>query len=358
MSKNIIVFSDGTGKEGGKGESTNVYKLFNMVLDRSPGQIAFYDRGLGTGWRKLTGLAAGNGISKNIVECYEFVFDHYQAGDKIFLFGFSRGATTVRSLSGFIHLFGILPKSRRDLIKKAYKIYKIDDRDRRQRKAKEFVDLHHTMWARVNFLGVWDTVAALGLPSKPLNALINLIPGWQHKYHDLRISPSVESGYHALAIDDERKSFHPKLWDPEHEDYQSIEQVWFTGMHSDVGGGYREDGLSDIALDWLMGKAELHGLHIHERLSIDPNPHGVLHDSRGEGMAKLYRKERRTWPYETHGKPVIHPSVIERHKKAENGYAPWILEREHDVYAEAGPADRGAAATGREPAATTADSRG
>ena len=108
MGKNIVVFSDGTGQEGGKGTNTNVYKLFNMVLDRSPEQIAFYDRGLGTGWRKITGNAAGRGISKNIRECYEFIFENYAAGDQIYLFGFSRGATTVRSLSGFIHLFGIL----------------------------------------------------------------------------------------------------------------------------------------------------------------------------------------------------------------------------------------------------------
>ena len=88
MSKNIVVFSDGTGQEGGKAYNTNVYKLFNMIEDRTPRQIAFYDRGLGTGWRKLTGSAFGAGISANIRECYEFIFDHYQAGDQVFLFGF------------------------------------------------------------------------------------------------------------------------------------------------------------------------------------------------------------------------------------------------------------------------------
>ena len=116
MSKNIVVFSDGTGQEGGKGANSNVYKLFNMVLDRSSEQIAFYDRGLGTGWRKITGSAAGMGISKNILECYKFIFENYEAGDQLYLFGFSLGSTTVMSLAAFIHCFGIFTKSCIELI--------------------------------------------------------------------------------------------------------------------------------------------------------------------------------------------------------------------------------------------------
>ena len=112
MSKNIVIFSDGTGQEGGEGNNTNVYKLFNMVEDRTPQQVAFYDPGLGSGWRKVTGNVGGMGITRNIQQCYRFIFDHFVAGDKIFLFGFSRGAATIRSLSSFIHYFGILPKSR------------------------------------------------------------------------------------------------------------------------------------------------------------------------------------------------------------------------------------------------------
>jgi len=120
MAKNIVVFSDGTGQKGGRGANTNVYKLYNMVEDRTADQIAFYDPGLGTNWRKLTGYIAGAGISKNVLQCYEFIFENYEIDDQIYLFGFSRGATTVRSLSNFIHLFGILPKARKDLIKKAW----------------------------------------------------------------------------------------------------------------------------------------------------------------------------------------------------------------------------------------------
>ena len=91
MGKNIVVFSDGTAQEGGRGRNTNVYKLFNMVEDRTERQIAFYDRGLGTGWRKFSGNVFGAGISKNILECYQFIFENFSAGDQVFLFGFSRG---------------------------------------------------------------------------------------------------------------------------------------------------------------------------------------------------------------------------------------------------------------------------
>ena len=131
MGKNIVVFSDGTGQDGGTRHNTNVYKLFNLILDRSARQISFYDPGLGTGFRKLTGNVMGRGFSKNVRQCYEFIFENYQAGDKIFLLGFSRGAATVRSLAGFIDLFGILPRSRTKLIDEAWKIYKIGNDEKR-----------------------------------------------------------------------------------------------------------------------------------------------------------------------------------------------------------------------------------
>ena len=107
------------------------------------------------------------------------------------------------------------------------------------------------MWCKIRFLGVWDTVAALGVPIKSIDVVIDRIPGLKHRHHDLRLSQSVENAYHALAIDDERKTFHPTLWDPETKKGQTIKQVWFCGMHTDVGGGYAEPELSDIALDWV-----------------------------------------------------------------------------------------------------------
>jgi uncharacterized protein (DUF2235 family) len=337
MSKNIVIFSDGTGQEGGEGNNTNVYKLFNMVLDRTDKQIAFYDRGLGTGFRKITGNSAGMGMSKNIQECYQFLFENFEAGDDIFLFGFSRGAATVRSLSGYIHLFGILPKSRPELIKKAYKIYEIKDKNKRTEKASEFIDKHHTMWTGIKFIGVWDTVVALGVPFKPLDDLVDAIPIFSHRFHDFKLSESIRHARHALAIDDERLTFHPTLWDPDiDQSKQTMKQVWFCGMHTDVGGGYKEQQLSDITLDWMVNEAKVKGLLIYDKnkVPINPDPQGHMHNSRGGTFSRFFRKEVRFWP-ETHGKPTIHKSVLERTKNQKNKdsppYKPWILDLQYEV---------------------------
>ena len=337
MPKNIVIFSDGTGQEGGKGASTNIYKLFNIIEDRSSKQVSFYDRGLGTGWRKLSGNIGGAGILKNILECYTFIFENFEAGDQIYLFGFSRGAATVRSLSSFIHYFGIMPKSRPELIKKAIKIYKNKDEDERERKAKEFVSVHHTMWTRIKFLGCYDTVAALGLPIKPLSVLIDNLPGFKHEFHNYKLSDSVENAYQALAIDDERETFHPILWDTDTSAHQNIKQVWFCGMHTDVGGGYDEQELSDIPFLWMKDMAVNHGLRIYPSasFSINADVNGQMHNSRGKGPTKLYRKKQRFWDSKRTDKPIVHKSVLQRKKGVNNEddppYKPWILELEHEV---------------------------
>lgn len=333
------MFSDGTNKEGGIGHNTNVYKLFNTVEDRTENQVSFYDRGLGTGWRKVTGSAAGMGISENILECYEFIFDHYEAGDRIFLFGFSRGATTVRSLSSFIHLFGILPKSRPELIKRAYRIYKTRNRAKRDERAAAFVKRHHTMWCRITFLGAWDTVLALGIPIKWVDVLADKVPFLRHRFQDLRLSKSVEHARHALAIDDERLTFHPELWDKQRTDYQTIKQVWFCGVHTDVGGGYREQQLSDIPLIWMTEEAKKHGLRLYPKvgLTLDPNPDGVMHDSRGGKLTRFYRRRVRSWDADARGEPTVHESVLIRTRNRNNAeappYEPWILGMDYEVEA-------------------------
>lgn len=341
MPKNLVVFSDGTGQEGGVGQNTNVYQLFGMIEDRTPRQIAFYDPGLGTSGNRALGLATGRGISKNIRQCYRFIFDNYEAGDQIFLFGFSRGATTVRSLSGFIDMFGILPRSRPELIKKAYRIYKIEDHKDREAVAQSFRIRHNLKhWTTIKFLGVWDTVAALGVPIKWLSGLIDKLPFWRHEFHNLQLSPAVEHAVQALAIDDERKIFHPLIWDRGVAEYQTVEQVWFCGMHTDVGGGYRECGLSDIAMEWMVQKAIAHGLLIFSKKREEwekclPNPDGFMHDSRKGGLSRFYRREPRSWNHREQGKPRVHESVIMRqlnqHNEGEPAYSPWILNGEYDI---------------------------
>ena len=211
MSKNIVIFSDGTSQNGGVGHNSNVYDLFNMIEARTDRQIAFYDPGIGS-QKSPFGIISGFGISKNVKQCYQFLSDEFNSGDQIYLFGFSRGATTVRTLATFIHLFGILPRSRPELIDQAWRIYKINNLDKRRRKAEDLVKRHHTMWTNVRFLGAWDTVAALGLPIKWLNIVVDWVPFFSHKFHDLRLSKSVEYARHALAIDEERKVFFPQIW--------------------------------------------------------------------------------------------------------------------------------------------------
>ena len=342
MGKNIVIFSDGTGQKGGVGSNTNVYKLFNMIEDRTDRQIAYYDQGLGTDWRKITGSIVGRGFSKNILECYRFIFENFEANDQIYLFGFSRGAATVRSLSAFIHLFGVLPKSRSDLIEQAFDIYKIRKTEERELKAKAFIKKHHTMWCKIKFLGVWDTVAALGLPIKWLSVGIDQL--FPHKFHNFELSESVEFARHALSIDDERKTFHPMIWDPLENNQlpDKMKQVWFCGVHTDVGGGYREDDLSIITLKWMIREAEAKGLIIYRNSAVyitlmasEPDVNGEMHDEQKGFPGYLFKREQRNWDVEKRDQPCIHASVLKRTKNSNNlnspSYSPWILNNEETI---------------------------
>jgi hypothetical protein len=195
------------------------------------------------------------------------------------------------------------------------------------------------MWCRIKFLGVWDTVAALGIPLKSLDMLVNSVPFFRHKFQDLRLSESVQHARHALAIDDERLTFHPTLWDEltdEQTDNQvTMKQVWFCGMHTDVGGGYPEQNLSDIPLIWMMTEAKEHGLRIYpkHKVMLAPDADGVMHDSRGGVITRFYRRRVRSWDFEKRGKPTLHESVLMRKLNRDNAeeppYAPWIRKEEH-----------------------------
>ncbi|MEX0681712.1 MAG: DUF2235 domain-containing protein [Balneolales bacterium] len=337
MAKNIVIFCDGTGQEGGHGHNTNIYKMFQLILDRTPQQIVFYAPGVGTDFKKITGNIGGRGISHNIKSCYRFLFDYYESGDRIYLFGFSRGAATVRSLSSFIHYFGILPKARPELIGRAYRIYQIRNTKKRKEKADDFIHRHRTMWTTIRFIGCYDTVAALGLPSRSLSVLLDGLPLFRHRFHNFKLSESVEHAYQALAIDDERKIFHPKLWDSRGEPGQTIKQVWFCGMHTDVGGGYASTQLSDIPLVWLTQQAVQHGLLMYpgHQLTVREDADGHMHNSRGSWLTKWYRRQVRCWPDGREDKPVVHRSVLYRRLNTANrehpSYHPWILDQDHEV---------------------------
>lgn len=312
--KNIVVCSDGTQNE--VSDYTNVVKLFRCVEDHTPAQVAFYDPGVGTSNWGAIESATGLGITGNIMDAYTYLMDFYEDGDRIFLFGFSRGAYTVRSLGGMLGKCGLLPKGSVNLRELALKIYRARGNKEEARDFKQ----HFSRTCHVYFVGVWDTVGALGFASWPL---MNKINPYDTKFHDTTLNATVPFGYHALAIDDQRKTFHPVLWDESTKlQGQTIEQVWFAGMHSDVGGGYKEQGVSDVALTWILNKAVKQGLRLTGTSFpfINPNISDKLHDSR-EGMGNLYLKKARELPAGAR----IHVSVRERMSQPGLGYRPLNL---------------------------------
>lgn len=324
--KNIVIFSDGTCNESDKGYPTNVLKLYNAAQRRCKHQVSFYDPGVGTDLFKITGAAFGVGISANIRQGYEFLMDYYRPGDKIFLFGFSRGAYTVRSLAGMVHKSGILRREHRDRIGQAFKLYKKKDNEDEVngfRKQYCWGKVQDNRYPSVYFIGVWDTVGALGIPFAAVKSLNPFSDRW-YGFHDTSLHEDVGYGYQALAVDDRRKVFHPILWDEKKTDTstkQTMEQVWFAGMHSNVGGGYRRTGLSDITLEWMIGKAEKAGLLFWEDyrriVLMLPDANGKIYDSRS-GFGKLYIKAVRKIPDNSR----VHTSVFERMKDEENLYHP------------------------------------
>jgi uncharacterized protein (DUF2235 family) len=295
--KRIVICCDGTWNtpdevdDLGEPISTNVTKLAFAVKDQDDKgveQRTFYGRGVGTAaFDHLVGGAFGLGLSAKIQDAYLFLAENFDLGDELFIFGFSRGAYTARSLAGFIRNSGILRRQYLNRLNAAFALYR--DRDPathpRSREATLFRRTYSSE-TNIKFIGVWDTVGALGVPDVPIPAPISNL--W--KFHDVMLSRYVDFAYHALALDERRKSFVPTLWDQDDTapSSQVLRQVWFTGVHSDIGGGYSESGLSDIPLRWLMSRAERCGLALDEAAipsGVHPNLCGPLHRS----LTSFYR---------------------------------------------------------------------
>lgn len=299
--KNIVICCDGTGNEYGS-NNTNVVKLYQSVI-RDAGQIAFYDPGVGTfsylgrelGRRAgiLLGKAFGAGLQQNIEDAYRYLMDRYQDEDRVFLFGFSRGAFTVRAFAGMLHKCGLLQKGSNNLIPCASKIY---NKPNNQEIATGFKETYcHE--CKPHFIGVWDTVGSLG---------------WfrRKKVFDATLHEDVTYGYHAISVDEKRKKFPVSLWDEtQKRAHQTIEQVWFPGAHSDVGSSYAETGLSDIALVWMLKNAEQQGLRLKKGWAdkLSPDPSGLIHESR-TGLWRVWRPAVRHIP----AGAKIHKSVFDR----------------------------------------------
>lgn len=274
--KRLIICCDGTWNwPDQKGSPTNVVKMVRAIRpadDRGVPQIVFYDTGVGTGnvLDRIAGGLLGLGLAENVKQTYGFVVDNYQPADELFFFGFSRGAYTVRSLSGLIGLIGLLPKQHMEKFPQAWAYYRTPPQKRTERQQRAFLAQFpadaQPQKTRIDFLGVWDTVGTMGIPVGPLRML------GQHTYrfHNTNLGDNVARAFQALALDERRRFFAPAIWKREAgleerlHGYgiaqQVLEQTWFVGAHSNVGGGYPGTGLSDQAFSWMARRAMRYGL--------------------------------------------------------------------------------------------------
>ena len=378
--KNIVLLSDGTGNSAAKRHKTNVWRLYQALdLSDSAKQIAFYDDGVGTQEFlpfKLLGGAFGWGLQRNVLELYMALCRTHEEGDRIYLFGFSRGAFTIRMLAGLIACRGVCTtyKDEDDLRKRARQQF-IDYRSRYKR------GLVHRLWRmlrgrgdtqqlnermkidKIEFIGAWDTVDAYGFPVSELVSLWDYLI-WPLRFVDQRLSDKVKRACHALSIDDERASFWPVLWEegapdgcghegegnPEQGEYRGeegrkphIEQVWFAGVHSDVGGGYARSALALVSLDWMISKVEARSIHDPGLRFVSGNQadyaqrancHGAQHDSRS-GLRAYYRYKprhiRELCCEQGIARPQVHCSVLERVRRGIITYAPTALPESYEV---------------------------
>lgn len=280
MPKRVIVCCDGTWSSldhrKKDGALTNVSKLLLSIRpadDAGITQTVAYVAGVGTGrFDRLRGGAFGVGLSANVKAAYGHIVRHYEPGDEIWLFGFSRGAFTARSTAGLVRNCGILLPAYADRVDDAYSIY----RDRGSDAAPDapaaltFRRRHSYPQPDIRFIGVWDTVGSLGIPASRWNPLRLLNRRW--RFHDCTLSSWVRHARHALAIDETRVPFVPTMWDRSERagPGQTLEQVWFTGVHSDVGGGFTDAGLSQVGLSWMVTSAEACGLAVDRALLAVP----------------------------------------------------------------------------------------
>jgi uncharacterized protein (DUF2235 family) len=328
--KRLVLCSDGTWNspdQTDRGERcpSNVVLTARSVApqDRAGvAQVVFYDRGVGTAWGmdKLVGGAFGTGLSRNVEDGYRFLVDNHAAGDHVFMFGFSRGAYTVRSIAGLIRKCGLLEKRHVGRFPDAYALYRDRATGPDDPKAMRFRnDFSRAM--RLRFLGVWDTVGALGVPG-----MMGFLSRY-HQFHDVTLSRSVERAYHAVAIDERRKWFKPALWKTQDVPGQIVEQVWFAGVHTNVGGGYADTGLSDVAFQWMKQKAQEAGLEFDEeaiRAVGRPDPLGEMRNSK-KGMYRLLPDLVRPIGMQENGCESVHPSVFDRMRRKLPRYRPENL---------------------------------
>lgn len=313
--KRIVICADGTWnrpeKDLSKDFPTNVLKLARAIsplgADKTPQQV-FYDWGVGSYYNTVVGGATGKGLHKNIMDDYRYIVQNYSPGDEIYLFGFSRGSYTIRSLCGLIYNCGIVKRPDAALIQQAFSHYKKsgDAYSPKGSASVAFRRKHSHRSRQIQFVGVWDTVGAMGIPISFLGLFDD-----QDEFYDTKIGPNISIARHALAIDEHRSDFEPTIWNPQKN--MDLLQVWFSGAHANIGGSYKpdQDGslLSDYPLDWMLREATKAGLKIESYLKtrIKKNPLATLHNSR----RSFYRVKKKFYrPIKQENSPVlIHQSV-------------------------------------------------
>lgn len=387
LPKNIIICADGTGNKGGSSPDSNVYRVYKMINKNFKGshekgsrireQILFYDNGVGTAKNKLIRAASagiGLGFRHNVCDLYKFIArnyeEHDQVQDQIYFFGFSRGASTVRACNGMISKVGLLKSeglgnSALDKrVDEAFKKYK--DHMRKGTSIDKFRDNKEKSWGAVpiQFLGVWDTVVALGFPKrteatdpvayfiKKAFSFLEMISDFlsPHNFYHYRLTDNVNYACQALAIDDERTAFWPYVWQEKNigkgvtdRTPDNVNQVWFAGMHANVGGGYERDGMAGVPLYWIMKQAEEKGLIFNfdaTQLALDSShEHGRMYNTR-LGLKMMYRYQPRKIEKlckTDEGKDIlldkikIHGSVIERLRHRTANYTPGHIPEKFDI---------------------------
>ncbi len=318
--RNLVFCCDGTANQYGT-VNTNVVHLYQRLADDSDTQIARYEPGVGTfspfglidgGKIGITlGKLFGHGLTENIENGYRFLMRHYRPGDRVFLFGFSRGAYAVRALVGMLAKCGLLYPEQGNLVRYATRLYN------EQGNAEAAAGFAQTYGrpCPVHCIGVWDTVASLGY----LYA--------NRRFFNARLGANVTHAYHALAIDERRPKFEPLPWE-EHRahDHQTLEQVWFPGAHADIGGGYAERGLAEISLQWMLDRAQAAGLQINDAAEPPqpPNPAGQMHRPwktwTGRALKLLFLGNR---PREIEPRAHIHTATANRINQTD--YNPEVL---------------------------------
>ena len=342
MGRNLVVCCDGTGnfwRPAARG--TNVVRLVEALPPPNDRQIFYYDPGVGTpdGYlvngdsalsvrdltARIAGLAWGDGVWTNVAEAYLFIVRHYRPGDRIFLLGFSRGAFTARAVGGLIHLCGLLRPQHDNMVASLLRVYRARAGRKRDGAGASLRTVFCQDVTEVHFTGVWDTVESVGMLRLLLGASITSNRAVKDSFRHVR---------HAVALDEQRSPYLPRLYDPPMTGLpagHSFKQVYFCGAHSDVGGSYSHDGLSNAALHWMAREANAVGLDIdfnildRHRVNVCDRLHDQVLRSPAWTILGVFRRDAAPAPV------WVHESVLER-RRLDPSYRPalpWAWQSEY-----------------------------